>query len=439
MPRVSKPRPGESIELVTLKSGDVRYRASVTTSPRGAAKRTQARKACHSLSEARQWIAATKSAVHEGEYVGRSKSDVSAMLDRWLEVRAGDVAAGVIRQVTLDSYRNWCSAVRRFMGSRNISDVRPSDVEAFKTWALTPGSKLPATKNAHHKAPADPAPRALSARTTVGALGALEQAFELARRDGLIKSNPVQGVKRPSIRNSRTEPVRLWTVDQLVQFLHQIDVEHQAGRLSLPLAVALRLAACGMRRSEVAGLSWDAVDFEEARVAVLCGRVPLQDGTADKITPPKSRRSRRWVYCESLAPGTMVLLRDLRMASGRPEVGLVVGEGWGGHGAPVRPADVSRGPLVIAVQGVALRPETITTGFHRVAAAAGLPRIKLHNLRHSLATVLAADPEVSDIDAASMLGHDVSVFVSTYAQPTDSGIEHAAQRFGDQITEAMGA
>lgn len=439
MPRITRPHDGEPITLRMTRAGEPRYIATVTTSAPGARKRTQSRKSFPTLKEARLFISATRSQVAEGTYTARSGVTVAALCDRWLDVRAGDVAAGTIRQVTLDGYRNWISGVVRFMGDRKISDVRPSDIEAFKTWAMTPGSKLPATKNTHHKAPADPAPRALSARTTVGALGALEQAFELASRDGLVRSNPVQGVKRPSIRKSRTQPVRLWSVDQLVTFLHQVDIEHQEGRLSLPLAVGLRLAACGMRRSEVAGLSWDAVDFEGQRVAVLCGRVPLQDGTADILTPPKSRRSRRWVYCESLAPGTMALLRDLRMASGRPDVGLVTGEGWGGHGAPIRPVDVKRGPLVVAVEGVPLRPETISTGFHRVADAAGLPRIKLHNLRHSVATVLANDPQVSDIDAASVIGDDVATFHSTYAQPTDSGIEHAAQRFGDQISEAMGA
>lgn len=439
MPRTSRPRPGEPIKMMETKTGQVRYVATVTTSAPGAAKRTQSRKSFPSLKAAREFIARTRTEVSEGRYVARSGVTVAALCDRWLDVRAGDVAAGSIRQVTLDSYRNWLAGVKRYMGDSKISDVRPSDVEGFKAWALTPGSKLPPTKSPRVTAPDDPAPRALSARTVVGALGALEQAFELARRDGLVRSNPVTDVKRPSIRKSRTEPVGLWSVDQLVKFLAQVDVEHTEGRESLALTVALRLAACGMRRSEVAGLSWDAVDFEGSRVAVLCGRVPLQDGTADTLTPPKSRRSRRWVYAEALAPGTMALLKDLRMAAGRPAVGLVVGEGWGGHGAPIRPVDVTMGPLVIAVEGVPLRPETISTGFHRVADAAGLPRIKLHNLRHSVATVLANDPEVSDIDAASVIGDDVATFHSTYAQPTDAGTEHAAERFGARMARATGA
>lgn len=439
MPRLTKPKDGEPIKIVTTKRGDVRYVATVTTSAPGSAKRTQSRKSFRTLKAARAFIAATRAEVAEGRYVARSGVTVAALCDRWLQVRAGDVAAGSIRQVTLDSYRNWLAGVRRYMGDRRICDVKPSDVEGFKAWALTPGSKLPPTKSPKVTAPDDPEPRALSARTVVGALGALEQAYELARRDGLVRTNPVSGVKRPSIRKSRTTPVGLWSVDQLVTFLAQIDTERTEGRESLPMTVALRLAACGMRRSEVAGLSWDAVDFEGQRVAVLCGRVPLQDGTADAITPPKSARSRRWVYVESLAPGTMALLKDLRMAAGRPACGLVMGEGWGGHGAPVRPAEVPMGPLVVAVEGVPLRPETISSGFHRVSDAAGLPRIKLHNLRHSVATVLANDPDVSDIDAASVIGDDVATFHSTYAQPTDAGTEHAAQRFGARIAAAMGA
>ncbi|AXE39007.1 hypothetical protein [Acidipropionibacterium virtanenii] len=48
------------------------------------------------------------------------------------------------------------------------------------------------------------------------------------------------------------------------------------------------------------------------------------------------------------------------------------------------------------------------------------------------------DAEVSDIDGASVIGDDVATFHSTYAQPTDAGTEHAAERFGSTLRAVMG-
>lgn len=283
----------------------------------------------------------------------------------------------------------------------------------------------------------DPAP--LGPRAVKGSLGVLQQAFDLAVRDRIISTNPVVGVRRPSAPRDASNADQVWTLNQLGAFLRTVDEEHAAGRLPLAQAVAMRLDAFGMRREEVCGVSWDAVDLDRGRLAVLQARVVHDDGTADLLQPPKTRRSRRWVPFDMLAPGTGRLLRELRMASGMPDVGLAVGEGHGQQGAPVRPAGVPVGPLVVLDEaGRWIDPRRLSARFQQLSQRAGLPKIRMHGTRHTIGTDLAHDPSVSDIVAASIIGDDVGTFLSTYAQRRDDAMTVAAARLGARMADAMG-
>lgn len=421
MPRISKPRPGEPIKMVTLKDGSVRYRATATTSPRGAAKRTQAKRSFATLKEARAWVTETHVAVAAGKFTRRSGLTLDQAADRWLAAREGDVLSGAIRPVTLQGYVGWLAAVRRWGGDRRVSSLRPSDIEQFRTWCLSPGANARATRT----------PRALSNRATACAIARLQDVLDMAVRDGVIPNNPARGIRRPPSGNAagpRSDQV--WTLGQVGQFIEQVDVERQAGRLSLPLAVALRLASCAMRRSEVAGLCWSAVDLEGGRVAVVSGRVVLSDGSADRLTGPKSARSRRWVEVEALSPGITSQLKALWLAAGRPAAGLAVGEGVDGSGAPVLPSSADMGALVVASGGVPVKPQAISACFRSVSRDAGLPVVKMHHTRHALASALAADAEIPDVDAAALLGDTVEVFHSAYVASRDDGRARAASRLG---------
>jgi integrase len=72
--------------------------------------------------------------------------------------------------------------------------------------------------------------------------------------------------------------------------------------------VLWRLAATsGMRRGELAGLTWRTLDLENARLSVDQQLVPTRGGVT--FGPPKSSRSRRTV---ALDPETVVALREHR-------------------------------------------------------------------------------------------------------------------------------
>ena len=107
----------------------------------------------------------------------------------------------------------------------------------------------------------------------------------------------------------------MWSPAQLVAFRAAADSDEWAA--------AWRLTLCGMRRSEVLGLAWPAVDLAGGVLDVVAARVAL-DGGQTALDDVKSRASRRSVPFETMHPGTAALLRQLktaqaaRLASGQP-------------------------------------------------------------------------------------------------------------------------
>lgn len=107
-------------------------------------------------------------------------------------------------------------------------------------------------------------------------------------------------------------------------------------------------------------MDWSAVDLDGGTVDVRQGRVRLG------IDAVKAERSRRKIPIEQMLPGTVAKLRELWMSQGRPDSGLVVRDAAG------RPFD----------------GDLYSRAFIRLSHEAGLPKIKLHALRHTIASRL---------------------------------------------------
>lgn len=375
MPRITVPKEGEPIRLTP--SGSYRVVLDVA---RPGETRKQVSRSFPTLKAAREFVTTTRADIARKRFIAPNSVTVDELLDRWLTTIEGDTT---IRPVTVEGYRLWAKPIRRHLGTRPVAELRPSDVEGFKAWALREGTS---------------AGKGMSARSVAASLGVLRRALRLAVRDELIPRDPSEDVKRPAQRKTRTAH---WTSAQLLAFKNAADDDDLAG--------ALRLVACGLRRSEVLGLRWADVDEATGTVTIRQGRVQLAKGgtvTGD----PKSDASARVVVVDAIWPGTVELL---------------------GH----------RGPeseyVVLDAVGQPLRPEWLSDRFRKVAAAAGLPDIRLHEVRHSLATLMAANPAVAASDAAALLGHDVATFHATYVRRTAEGAARAAAAAGAAFGESV--
>lgn len=177
------------------------------------------------------------------------------------------------------------------------------------------------------------------------------------------------------------------------------------------LAAAWRLTLCGLTRADVLGLQWGDLDLDAGAVTLRRGRVPVGDG--DRVDVPKSSQRRRTVPFEEIQPGTAALLHAYRAKVAEEK--LAAGSG--------REAN----PFVFVDElGVPVKPRAYGSGFAVLCRAAGVPVIRLHSVRHSLAFLLHA-LGVAPADAAALLGHTLEVHLSTYMpEGGESGIRAAA-------------
>jgi integrase len=180
-------------------------------------------------------------------------------------------------------------------------------------------------------------------------------------------------------------------------------------------AAAWRLTLCGLRRSEVMGLSWDAVDLERGEVKIEHGRV-LLDGSRTTVDDPKSSASRRTVSVEDAQPGTTALLRGLRARQKADKLAL----GFGYQ---------ETGLVLVDLLGKPIRPELYSDRFRRLCRQAGLRPIHIHLIRHTLAVAMDR-AGVAIVDGAAFLGHTPDVYVSTYLRKSEQGARSAASALG---------
>lgn len=140
------------------------------------------------------------------------------------------------------------------------------------------------------------------------------------------------------------------------------------------------------------------------------------------LDEPKSEQRRRTIPVEVIHPGTVALLRSLRARQAADR--LAAGQAYQDSGL-----------VVVDALGVPVRPEWYSDTFRRLCADAGVPVIRLHSVRDSLAFWLHS-LGVTPADAAALLGHTVEVHLSTYLPDSGSaGIAVAAAA----LVRAVGA
>ena len=176
-----------------------------------------------------------------------------------------------------------------------------------------------------------------------------------------------------------------------------------------PMFAAYHLIAMrGLRRGEACGLTWDDLDLDEG-IAYISRQ--LQQGADGqlKACPLKTESSRRAV---ALDPETVLVLRAQRSRQDRhfSQAGIT-SEGW----------------VFAHEDGEPLSPSYLTHKFNDLVEEAGLPPVRLHDLRHGAATLmLLAGEELKTI--ADQLGHSSVVLTAdTYLSvAVELGLKAAA-------------
>lgn len=236
----------------------------------------------------------------------------------------------------------------------------------------------------------------------------LRRAMADAVERGKVPFNVVDRVPRLSRPSGgqRAEKPRALTAPQARAYGAAALEDRQGG----PLLVALRT---GLRRSEICGLKWsdlepvDSTDAraEAGRLHVWRARVSIDWATVAE-SGPKTASSRRTV---ELDPGTWAVFQRERARQAADQ--LAMGSGWAGARAGTSGAYVFRDGL-----GEPIKPPALRWVARRVAAAAGVPDVGVHGLRHSAAT-LGLGAGVPLVVVSKRLGHSsVSTTADIYCE-----------------------
>ncbi len=294
-------------------------------------------------------------------------------LEQWLTREAARVSPATLR-----TYRLAIGRVVALLGDLPLSRLSGADVAAWQQHLLHP----------------DGGGRGLSPATVRNTRAVFHKALSDAVRLELLDRNPVAATDPPA--NVARKTTEVWTADEVRRFL-----DHVSGhRLSVAFRV---LVTTGMRRGELLGLRWGDVGWERGALSVVRS-LGLVDGEL-VMSPGKTATSRRLVF-----------LDDATLDGLRAHFQRAVDAEAGGDSDPV----------VAARDGGLVHPDSFSNTFDRLVATAGVSRIRLHDLRHTYAT-LALMAGMHPVVLAERLGHStVATTMDLYAHVTPAISRDAA-------------
>jgi integrase len=298
-------------------------------------------------------------------------------LQSWLETVKPSLAPATWRQHE--------SAVRLYIspgiGNRGLSALSVGDVRRL----LSSNDVLDPQTRRHHRA-------------------TLRRALSDAVRDGLVTRN-VAALAEPPKLSRRERPVL--TATQARALIDGTRDDRLWAYWTLAVTV-------GMRSAELLGLTWDAIEDGRLHVRYTLHR---DEAGLPVLMPPKTAKSRRTIPLPAIAVQALDATRKQqlaeRMKAGKP----------GREGLVFTTAD-----------GIPYRGENMAPRLHRITARLGVPKVTVHDLRHSCATVLYSLGVPIEV-IADILGHSSTrVTADLYRHRVEALAEDAAA----QMQRAVG-
>ena len=320
--------------------------------------------------------------VDKGMPLDTSKATVTAFLETWLT----DYAETNTAPRTVEGYREkiWAYILPHF-GDVPLVKLTPQHVQSLYREMLG---------------------RGLSPRTVLQTHRILREALKHGVKWGLLLRNVCDAVDPPKPRSKEMTALDTAGVEKFLDTA-----------FNTPYGAFFFLAIyTGLRRGELLGLRWSAVKLK-ARSLSVTETIQRLNGQGLVSSEPKTKRSRRLV---SLPPDALALLTGLKVK--QREDREAVGLGWSESDYVFSHSD-----------GRPFHPDTVTHSFAEIIKRSGLPHLRLHDLRHTHATMMM-EQGVNPKIVSERLGHaSVVITLDTYSHVSPGLQEEAAIRFGEGL------
>lgn len=355
--------------------------------------------------EAQEALDELRLSSRQGTFVAPAKTTFSSYLAEWLPAMRRELA-----ETTWESYdRNIRLHIEPALGGIRLQALDGMTISRFYADLLSSGRKL-------GKQSAGLKPRTVRYVATI-----LHKALDDAVKDRRIPINPAAQAKPPSASAAKAPEMHAWTGPELRRFLELAS--EQDDRYYWPWLV---LATTGARRGEVLGLRWADIDLEHALASIRQTVIPLTKqsgkGREGRIVPRTKSDKARVIELDS---PTIAALKTWK--SRQAQERLLMGAGYQDHDL-----------IFCRPDGRPYHPEAFSKTFARRLRQekyAELPTIRLHDLRHTWATLaLVAGVHVAVV--SKRLGHSSPMVTwSTYqhvvkGMQTDAAEKVAALIFG---------
>jgi integrase len=338
-----------------------------------------------------------------GVYLEPSKTTVAAFLERWLDHMKAHLEPRSHERYTELARKNLIPLI----GSIPLTKLRPAAISNAYVKALESGRRL--GRQAEGSEERTEHGKGLSPSTVRYMHRILRQALQQAMRWQLLVRNPADAVRPPKLERREMKVLDANGMAQLIETARETN-------LFVPILLAVM---CGPRRGEITALRWRSVDIERGQISIVASTEQTRTSVREKA--PKSERGRRTIALPLIVVDELRQHR-LRQAESLLKLGARLNDDH--H-------------VVMRADGKPLQPRSLTHAFRIFLDKHDLPRIRLHDLRHSHATQLLASGVHPKI-AQERLGHSsVAITLDLYSHVLPGMQADAADRVDLALREAI--
>ncbi len=327
--------------------------------------------------------------LERGSYVKPNKITLGEWLNQWCE-------SFVVMNTTPRTYVSYRSIIdnhlRKGLGAIALSRLEPQQIQEYYASKLAKGRV--------------DGKGSLSSRSVLYHHRILSKALDQAVKIGLIVRNVAKLITPPRVARAKINVLDAYEASSL------LDIASETAYYTL----FATLLYTGLRRGEAVALRWKNIDLLGLELNVVETAYRIRKEFI--IKEPKTLHSKRAV---SLSPSLAALLREYREAQEVMRNKM---------GNPLTDEDF----VFSWPDGRPLDPDVVTKAFHRIAGKAGITNIRLHDLRHTHATLMlkaGVHPKV----VSERLGHaNIGITLDIYSHVLPGLQEAAAEKF-DRIFE----
>lgn len=278
-----------------------------------------------------------------------------------------------------------------YFGNKDITlqNIKPKHIQDFYQYLLNDGLSGNTVKHYHAN---------------------IRKALQYAMKTDIIPSNPADKVDLPKIEEYKP---KFYTSDDVKVLLNEVI----GTKLEIPVMID---CFYGFRRSEVIGLKWSAVDFENDTITInhtitqSNGKLIIRDKT-------KTKSSKRTLPLEPIVKTFLLELREKQEKNKE-----LCGDSYNKDYLEY---------ICVDNCGNIIRPDYVTETFLKLLKRKNLKIIRFHDLRHSCASILLKNgANMKEIQA--WLGHsNYNTTANLYAHLDPSSVNNV----GKVITNVLGA